>query len=55
MAKITTLEEAGECIMCRATRKMYWPFYNLSPVSSGLGSFSARVMFLPGVVQSIFD
>jgi hypothetical protein len=66
MAKITTTlvevvmtleeEETGECIdVQHNAQDRRWPFYNLFAVSSGLGFFSARIMFLPGIVQSVFD
>lgn len=56
MAKITILEEAGKCIdVHHNAQDRRWPFYNLFPVSSGLGFFSARIMIFPGMVQSVFD
>lgn len=51
-----TEAETGKCIdVQRNTQDRRWRFIICSPVSSGLGSFSARIMFLPGMVQSVFD
>jgi len=62
MAKITTMEEAtseeetGKCIdVQHNAQDRRWPFYNSFPVLSGLGFFSARIIFRPGMVQSVFD
>lgn len=55
MAKMATSEEEAGKLICSATCKIVVGLIIYFPVSSGLGSFSARIMFLPGMVQSIFD